>query len=64
MKETMIKLLIKALLSMLTEERLREFADRLVDLIEDVVSKSDNKWDDAVILPLCALVCKTFDVED
>ena len=63
MKETMIKLLIKALLSMLTEERLKEFADRLVDLIEDVVSKSDNKWDDAVILPLCALVRKTFDVE-
>lgn len=64
MKETMIKLLIKALLSMLTEERLKEFADRLVDLIEDVVSKSDNKWDDAVILPLCALVRETFDVED
>jgi hypothetical protein len=40
------------------------FVDAGLDHVEDTVEASENKLDDAVILPLCALVRKVLNVPD
>ena len=49
---------------MMTKDRLERFADFILDFIEVEVEESKNKYDDAVILPLCKLIRDTFNIED
>ena len=53
MKTTLIGSLITALLKMLTPEVIKEGIDKFIDLIEDKVAKSPNKFDDSIVLPIC-----------
>ena len=63
MKSLLLKLL-PALLSLLSPEVLKKGMDALLDAIENAVEKSENKIDDAIVLPLCKLIRETFNIED
>uniref|UniRef100_A0A6M3MBI8 Uncharacterized protein n=1 Tax=viral metagenome TaxID=1070528 RepID=A0A6M3MBI8_9ZZZZ len=56
--------LLPGLLKVLRPEVLKKSVDAMLDVIEDSVEKSANKVDDIVVLPLCALIRRTFDVPD
>lgn len=57
-------MLIKALMTLATEERLNRIADKILDLAESEVLKTANKYDDAVVLPLCAMLRNAFNIKD
>ena len=56
--------LLTALLKMLKPETVRYAVDKLLDIIEDAVAKSPNKYDDAVVLPLCVTIRQALNVPD
>jgi len=64
MKAMLLSNLINVVLGMLTPEMLKKFVDLLLDFIEDTVQNSENKLDDAIVLPLCKLIRATFGVPD
>jgi len=64
MKAMLLSNLVNVMLGMLSPELLKKFVDLLLDFIEDTVQKSENKIDDAMVLPLCKLIRTTFGVPD
>ena len=64
MKAKIVTTLIGLILKTLTPEMLKSFADMLLDWVEDAVENSENKIDDATILPLCNMIRATFDIPD
>jgi hypothetical protein len=64
MKQQIIVMLLKALMTMATEERLKNIADKILDLAENEVLKTANKYDDAIVLPLCAMLRNAFNIKD
>ena len=56
--------LIEILKIVFTPERLREYGDDLLDLVEKIVKNSDNKIDDALVLPMIEVVRRAFHIED
>jgi len=61
---TLISQIIALLLSMLTKETYKNVVDGLLDSVEQAVTDSDNKIDDAVVLPLCRKARALLDVPD
>jgi len=43
---------------------LKAALDKLLDFIEDTVVSSDNKADDAIVLPICRMMRETFEIPD
>ena len=64
MKAKIVTTLIGLILKTLTPEMLKSFADMLLDWVEAAVENSENKIDDATILPLCAMIRSAFDIPD
>lgn len=68
MKEKLIAKLISVLIeravAMLTPEKVKELTDKFLDVIEDLVQKSANKYDDVMVLPLCAKIREMADIPD
>ena len=64
MKAQILTALIGVLFKILTPELLTKFVDTMLDWIEDYVIGSASTVDDRLVLPICALVRKTFDVPD
>ena len=64
MKVQLLSSLMGIVVRMLTPELLKNFMDMVLDFIEDQVEGSASKVDDAIVLPLCALIRATFDVPD
>lgn len=64
MKNFLISNLVKILIGMMNAEVLKKFADMLLDFVEDFVLETGSKTDDAVILPLCAIIRNVFDIPD
>lgn len=64
MKEKLLTLLIQQFLSLLDANMLKKFADCVLDFIEDYAVKSENKWDDKILIPLCGKVRETFGIGD
>lgn len=63
-KSKLISMLIGIILDMITPERLKDLADLILDFAEDGATNSTNKYDDATILPMCALIRSTFNIPD
>lgn len=63
MKELLLKL-VPMLLGLLSPDMLKKGMDALLDVIENSVASSNNKIDDAIVLPLCKLIRDTFNIED
>jgi hypothetical protein len=52
------------MLSLLTPELLKIFADQVLDFAENYVTGSKSSVDDAIVLPLCSLIRRSFDIPD
>ena len=64
MKAKLIQLALQIMLSLLSPELLKTFADKLFDMIEEFVSDTENDVDDALVLPLIGLLREAFDIPD
>jgi len=64
MKNKLFGMLINILLSVLTPELMKDFADMALDFVEERVLGTKSKVDDALVLPVCAMIRKTFDIPD
>jgi len=56
--------MIELLLMMLSKDVLKKCVDTMLDIVEDATVKTENKVDDALILPLCERIRETFNVPD
>jgi hypothetical protein len=63
-RETALDAALEAIKETMGEEDLREFADMIIDWVEERVEASENTIDDALVLPACALVRKAFGIPD
>jgi len=64
MKTQLISMLVSALLSMLSPELLKKFADMVLDFAENYVLGTASTIDDRIVLPICEMIRKTFDIPD
>jgi len=64
MLATILGKVIEILLSLLTPNLLKKFADMVLDFAEDFVLGTASPIDDKLVLPLCELVRRTFDIPD
>ena len=64
MQQILITQLIKVIMSMLTPELMRRFADMVLDFVENYVEGTKSTVDDRIVLPICNLIRTTFDIED
>ena len=64
MKSQLISMLVSILMRVLDETLLKQFADMTLDFIENAVLGSKSKIDDALVLPVCAMIRRTFDISD
>ena len=56
--------MIELVLMMLSKDVLKKCVDALLDVIEDATSATENKVDDALVLPLCARIREAFNIPD
>lgn len=56
--------IVSTLLSLLSKEQGKEIIDALFDKVEEMVSRSENKLDDMVVLPLINKAREILDVPD
>ena len=64
MQAKILQYVISIVLGLLTADQLKSFADSALDLIENVVQKSESKIDDQIVLPLCSLIRAAFNIPD
>jgi len=64
MKAAIIAKLIEIILGLFSPDLLKYFVDKMLDLIEDAVAKSEGKLDDQIVLPLCNMIRQAFDIPD
>lgn len=62
--QTIIAQIITLLLNLVSKEKFNSLVDKLLDLIEDSVTDSSNKIDDAIVLPLCQKARELLNVPD
>lgn len=64
MLKKVLEALIPFILTLLTSEQLKKFADMALDFVEDAVQDSSNTIDDAVALPIIQRLRDTFNIPD
>ena len=63
MKNILISV-VTLLVNLLDEDTLKKMADAVIDVAEKAVLDSENTFDDALVLPLCAKIRSTFNIPD
>jgi hypothetical protein len=64
MRSILIAQLVNVLLNILSNDVMKLAVDKMLDFVEDYVTDTTNKVDDALVLPLCRRIRETFDVPD
>ena len=64
MKEKILMQLVSLFVSFVSEDILKMFADGVLDIIEDYAERSESKWDDKILLPMCGKVREVFGIPD
>lgn len=64
MKVQALNALIAIAIKILSEQDLKVLADRFLDVIEEKVKDTTTPWDDRMMLPVCSMIRKAFDIED
>lgn len=59
-----IKNAVLLLLTLVPKDLMKGLLDKILDYVEDAVTTSENKWDDAVVLPLCSTIRKQLEIPD
>lgn len=64
MKDKLIVWMFGMVVERLQAEDLKKWVDMALDLVEDKVKSTPNKYDDLIVLPIIELCRKTFDIPD
>lgn len=64
MKFKMISMLISLIMSVLTPDLLKSFANMVLDFVEDHVVGTKSTIDDHLVLPVCDMIRSTFNIPD
>jgi len=64
MQKQLLEILIMILMRIVTPELLMLFADMVLDFIEEYVAGTKSKVDDALILPICDVIRRTYHIKD
>lgn len=64
MVKVMLQAVVAVMSQMMTKENLKLVADKILDVIEDVVQDSSNTIDDQLVLPVVKQIRETFDIPD
>lgn len=64
MKAKIIGLIVGQLLALLSPDLLKNAVDQLLDFVEDKVLGSASDIDDMVVIPVCDMIRKAFDIPD
>ncbi len=62
--QTIIAELLAVALKNLSADAFKKVIDAALDKVEDAVTSSPNKWDDALVLPLATKIRELLQVED
>jgi hypothetical protein len=61
--EVAIPAIMGLLVKCLKAEQLEKVADKALDWVEAAIAKSENKYDDEIVLPLIAIVREAFGIK-
>jgi len=64
MRKILIISMIQSLAGVLTPELLKQFADKTIDFAEEYVLGTKSSIDDRIVLPMCELIRRAFDITD
>ena len=64
MKTKLISMLIQLVVSVLTPDLLKQFADMTLDFVENFVIGSKSQVDDKLVLPICNQIRTAFNIPD
>ncbi len=64
LQSVLIQQLLAALITQLSPEVLKMSLDKLLDIIEEAVGKTENTVDDILVLGICGQIRRAFDVPD
>jgi hypothetical protein len=64
MKAKIIGMIVGQLLALLSPDLLKRAVDRLLDFVKEQVLGSASPIDDAIVIPLCDMIRKAFDIPD
>ena len=59
-----IGVLLEQIMLMLKGGAMKEFADKMLDWIEDKAKSTDTKYDDMILLPMTATIRAAFNIPD
>jgi len=62
--DEVVQQVVSFLLGLLPDEKLRKFVDRALDVVENAATKTENKIDDSIVLPICSKIRRVFNVPD
>lgn len=60
----LLQFVLRYLGDYLSPEMLKRLADKALDFVEDLVTKTNTELDDAIVLALCAAIREAFDIPD
>jgi hypothetical protein len=64
MKSQLIGTLVNLFVQLLSPDLLKQFADMVLDFVENYVAGSKSTIDDAIVMPLCANIRTAFNIPD
>ena len=64
LQSILIQQLLTVLITQLSPEVLKMSLDKLLDIVEEAVGKTENTVDDIVVLGICQQIRRAFDVPD
>lgn len=64
MQLQILMMFVSQLFSLITPEALKKFVDSGLNMLEDVITKSPNTYDDAIILPIIGMIRLTLGIPD
>ena len=64
MKAKIVKYLMSMILENLPEEAVKKILDKMINVVEEHVESTENKIDDALVLPTCAFIRNIFAISD
>lgn len=64
MKQVLLSKLVSLLLTLLSPELLKSFADQVLDWVEETIVGTKSTVDDSIVLPLCDIIRRAFDIKE
>ena len=64
MKTSLISMLIQVLMTALTPDLFKQFADMVLDFVEDRIAGTKSTVDDDLVLPICKSIRAAFNIPD